>query len=199
MAQYRVVAEWTQANGSVAQNVLYANIINGEVADQADLIQDIADTVYDIMLDWLASVATNVILALVRIYLFDQSTGLSTPVGVGVINEAGTGGGSSLPAGVSVKYNLYLEGRSRPFGAYLPGPATLAAGSNGLIASTGTANALVTALNMTVNHSMALTGLVFRPRVYSPKDSLTLDAVGADAEVNNVFDYQRRRKSGVGV
>lgn len=199
MAQYRIVAEWTLANGQVGQNILHANVINGEVANQADLVQDIADAIFDILGPWLVQVASTVILELVRVYLLNQADGTVTPVGTQVINEAGGSLLDSLPAQVAVKVNQYVDGRSRPFGIFLPAPAEGANIGGGLLGSVAQVAAMNSALIGTQTKVMSLTGLVYRPTAYSRKDQTTVSLIGAAVEVNDVFDSQRRRKPGVGV
>lgn len=199
MATYKLVAEWNLPQGSIAQNVFYANVINGEVADQDDLITDLGNEILRILGPWLAQVATNVILALVRIYIFDALTGTATPVGTFVANTPGTGGAGMLPAGVAVKLGQYVQGRARPFGAYLCGLDNVGNPPDGLIGAPEAAAALATAAANTIVTTMGITGLAYRPRGYSRKDAAMVDFVGANNEIGNVFDYQRRRKAGSGV
>lgn len=199
MAQYKMVAEWNLPNGSVAQNVFYAAVIDGETADQDDLITDLTDEITRILTPWLATVATNVILALVRIYLLDVATGATTPVGVGAINQAGTGAFHALPGGVAVKINAYLEGRARPFGVYLAGLDEGGLEADGSLTAVAQAAALATAAANTVVTIMSLTGLAYRPRYYSLKDFTLIQADGSNYEVDDTADYQRRRKAGRGI
>lgn len=199
MAIYKAVAEWNLPNGGIAQNVFYSNVINGEVADQQDLTDDIGNEIKRIFAPWLAQVAINVLLALVRVYLFDPVTGISTPVGVHVANVTGGGGTFMLPAGVAVKVSQYVQGRARPFGAYLAGVDASGNLSSGLMSAAETAAALACGVANTVVTTMLATGLAYRPRGYSKKDLAMVTLEGASCEVGDVFDYQRRRKQGVGV
>lgn len=199
MANYRVIAEWSLPNGSVAQNVFHARVINGETADQDDLVDDLKTTIIDILTPWLSSLVTQLILTAIRVYVLDVVTGLVTPVGVGVASAAGTLTGDALPAGVAVKINQYVAGRSRPFGVYLPSPAETQNTANGRISSTAQTNALLVAVNNSQNTVMPTTGLVYRPLGYSRASANTYELVGANNEVDITFDYQRRRKVGVGI
>lgn len=199
MPIYRNVLEYNLPNGGVAQNVFYANIINGETADQDDLTADIGNQVLRIITPWLAQMAINVIATLVRVYVLDPLTGLSTPVGVHTLNVTGGGTVQAMPAGVAVKLSQYVAGRSRPYGVYLAGCDEAGALNNGLISTAMQAAALAVGVENTQTETMALTSLAYRPRVYSRKEAAVYDMAGASTEVNNVFDYQRRRKQGVGV
>lgn len=199
MANYKIVAEWNLPNGGIAQNVYYSTVINGETADPNDLAQDLSDEVVRILTPWLATVASNVILALLRIYVFDPLTGASTPFATTAQGIAGLGSVQSLPAGVAVKVSHYITGRARPFGVYLPGADEAEALNEGLMSTIMQAAALGTAAANTVDVTMSRTSLAYRPRAYSPRDNQLIPLLGADNEIGSVFDYQRRRKQGVGV
>lgn len=198
MAIYRNVLQYNLPNGGIAENVWYASIINGETADQDDLVTDIGNQVLRIITPWLAQMAINVVCTLVRVYVLDPLTGIATPVGVHTLNVTGGGTVQALPAAVSVKLSQYIQGRSRPFGPYLAGPDEAGALNNGLISTGMQSAAVAVGLESTQVETMALTGLAYRPRVYSFKDKSMYSLENAAIEVNDVFDYQRRRKQGVG-
>lgn len=199
MAIYRNVLEYNLPNGGIAQNIFYANVINGEGADQDDLVEDIGEEIRRIITPWLAQMASNVIATLVRIYVLDPLSGLSTPVGVHSLNLSGLGSVQAMPGPVAVKISQYVAGRSRPFGVFLSGCDESGALNNGNMSLAMQSVALNVGIENTITTTMPLTSLAYRPRVYSAKDQAMFDLTGASTEVNDVFDYQRRRKQGVGV
>lgn len=196
---FKMVVEWDLANGDTGQNVLYGYIGGGDAADISDLIEDIKDSVVDKFVPWLAELAGEVVMRLVRIYAFDVLTGISTPVGDGIINAPGGNVQNALPAGVAVKTTIKPDNRPRGGGVYLPAPVVTSVGNTGeMVAGTVTA-ALTTAVNIATIDALPLTGLTWSPAYYSKKDLALVPTGAASVSVNNVFDYQRRRKSGVGI
>ena len=94
---FKMVVEWDMANGDVAQNVLYGYINGGDAADPTDLIEDIKDDILNKFAPWLATLAGEVILRLVRVYAFNVLTGLSVPIGDGIIGQPGADPQNALP------------------------------------------------------------------------------------------------------
>ena len=200
MTVYRIVAEWNLPNNNIGQNVIYCEVDGGDTADQSDLLDDFADEVARIFAPWLVRVVEEVILTLIRVYLFDPLLGTSVPLGVRSIGDPGLVSlDNPLPSGVAIKIKRYLPLRARPFGAYLLGASAGGVNNFGQITSTDAAAALGCAAAWTIANQMTKTQLTWEPRHYSEKDSAMLSAVGADNEIGSVFDYQRRRKGGVGI
>jgi hypothetical protein len=196
---FKIVVEWSLANGSVAQNVIYANIPGGDAANPSDLVNDIVNLIAAKFANWLAEVITTVILNIVKVYGFDEATGLSVPIGSGLIGDPGTATGVPCPAGCAVKVNIYPDLRARPAGIYLPQPAAVSLNTDGTLDAPGVANAALTAAQLVGGSTLGTTGLSWNPRYWSKKDLAMVDIEGAPTEVNDVVDYQRRRKKGVGI
>ena len=72
-------------------------------------------------------------------------------------------------------------------------------GNTGEVTPTVLAAAVATAVNIASISALPLTGLTWSPAYYSRADLALVPTGAASVTVNNVFDYQRRRKSGAGI
>lgn len=196
---YKMVVVWSLPNGSQGQNVIYANVPGGDSAVVGDLITDLAGRVGAIFGQWLAHVTASCILELVKIYAFNAATGISTPLGSGVLNDPGTSVNGPLPAGCAVKMNVYPTAKPRPAGNYLPAPTTGSLDSDGSLDAATVAGALAVATALTAGAVLPLTSLSYNPVYWVKADGVIYSYELDPVSVNDVMDYQRRRKAGVGI
>lgn len=196
---YRFNCEWSLPNGSVGQNILYAEILGGAGAVQDDLIDDIGIEMVRIFSPWFGAVTNNTILTRVSIYEFDALTGLSVPVGTKVLGNTGVASGDPLPGGCAIKVNLFVQGRSRPAGMFLPAPAVLGVGATGTLDASFALGAVGVGVDATAAATLGTTGLPYVPHFYSDKDNVMVNLVGASTQVDTTVDYMRSRKRGNGI
>lgn len=196
---FKAVVEWDMPNGSVGQNVLYAQVIGGDAADVEDLVADIVATIVSRLGSWITYLATEFLLDAIKVYAFDASTGVSVPLGAGNPNVTGGDGAATLPLGCCVKLSWYAPQRARPAGIYLPAPTVTHVDDDGSLGVGATAAALATANALKTTGTLIVTGLTYRPVYWAKGDGLMVTINPATSAVNDVIDYQRRRKAGVGI
>lgn len=196
---FKIVAVWRHPNGDEMNNVMYARIIGGDAANVTDLITDVVGLLAARFASWLALCITTLVLEAIKVYAFDEATGVSTPLGTSTVGNAGTVVGDSLPGGCAIKITWFAPQRARPAGIYLPTPDRQALASAGNLSSTATASAASLAASLRNAATLGGTGLAYRPAYWSKKDSAFVDLVSASAGANDTVDYQRRRKAGVGI
>lgn len=196
---FKIVAEWSLPNGSIGQNILYAEIAGGDSADPQTLVDDVAIEVERIFSPWLGAVTQNGALSRALVYAFDVATGLSTPVGTGVINSAGLASGNSCPGGVATKVNLFVAGRSRPAGMYLPTPAAALLTATGSMSASTVIGALAVGTDATAVSALTTNGETYTPLYFSEKDGIMVSLVNASIQVDTTYDYMRSRKAGNGI
>lgn len=196
---YKTIVEWSLANGSVAQNIHYHVITGGDVADDANLVQDIADYISGVYSTWVSFVNQNVVLERVLVYEFDKALNQSTPRGTAVIGTAGSSTSGSMPSGCAIKVNQFVATRTRPAGMYLVPPAIGAITQQGTVTAACAAAGLAVGVAGSTIHITGNLGLQLLPLYYSVKDGDTVGLNGASVQVDTTVDYMRSRKAGNGI
>ena len=197
--RFKLVVEWGLPNSSIAQNILYANIGGGDVADPQQLVADIGSEVIDIFQPWLIRIAANCVLSRVLVYAFDEVNNTAVPLGTDVINNPGTNSNNTLPCGNAVKVNLFPLDRSRPAGMYLPPTVVNSLEPSGSMSSSVAAAAINGGIAATQVRSTAVLGLQWIPMYYSVKDGGLVSLTNSSVQVDTTIDYMRSRKRGNGI
>lgn len=142
--------------------------------------------------------STLVTVARVIVYTVDLLDGTGILVGDADISEAGTSVNEMAPHGVAVKTNFKVTGRARPSSYYLPGMNVATLTSGGLFNPTAMSVFATAALSWIADQPIPTTALSAFSVYWSQKDLQYFPLGGSVVQLNDIPDYQRRRKPGVG-
>ena len=152
--------------------------------------------------DWLDEVlpviSTVVTFARVLIYVVDLLDGSGVLLSERSIARSGSAATGMLPHGVAIKSNFKVAGRARPSSFYLPGVTYGQLDSDGSFNGT-VIGAVLGGSNVwqTPRPIVGGTGNA-NPVYWSQKDLAFYSLQNAGIQLNDIPDYQRRRKPGVG-
>lgn len=180
-----------------ANNVLYFTIGDAQLGNQSNVEAAIVEWLTDLY-NQIAPILSDVVtVARVLVYLVDTLTGDGTPYAELALNVAGTDVSEMIPHGVSAKVDVSVDGRSRPSSSYIAGMGHLQFGTTGLIAAGALGNLIGFGMLRASNYT-ATNGIIIGPVLWSNTEKALYSLDLGTITVNNVPDYQRRRKPGVG-
>lgn len=197
MSLFRLVVVIEMPSGVQANNVLYAQIPDSDSLNTTQMDNLIDAYVSNAYNDIVAVMSTIISIARVLVYLVDELDGSGIFKQEVSIAGSGVNGNSPLPHGVAAKIDFKVDDRPRASSIYVPGITTNNITSNGLFNSTVISAMLAFGVSISDNFTDP-DDEVLQPVYWSQKDLTAFSIDGSSITFNDVPDYQRRRKPGVG-
>lgn len=180
-----------------ANNVFYLDVDDGQNPSDTEL-RNISDEYITDLYDTIVSVINSaVVIARVIVYIVNLADGTGTFLGERLIGTPGGAATGMLPHGAALKIDAKVPLRNRASSCYIPGITYAEMASGGLFSAAVVTAGLAfgAAQRATYVSSDTITGT---PVYWSQKELTAYPLTGAAITVNDVPDYQRRRKPGVG-
>lgn len=197
MTLYRAIVETEMPSDVNANNILYADIPAAGSLSVTEILDLWAEYVNNAWAEIAPHISDVITLLRIIVYVVDTVDGKGTLIGETTSSFTGTNPSAMNAHGVSFKVNFKVPLRARPASLYLPAMGVNNMLDQGLFNSPSVLAVL--AFGDDIRDPFVGTGgEALNPVYWSQKNKVAYPLSEASVVVNNVPDYQRRRKPGVG-